>query len=293
MTARTFLAAADTGSFAAAAQRINASPPTVTERIKQLEHHLRVRLFERDRRGCRLTAEGKRFVDPARKMVRAWDEGREHVALPAKYSQSVRIGGQHALWPNVLIPWLDTIRGARPGLAIRAFSAAPTQLNRDLERGNLDIAFLYEPLVAKGLRMQRLVVDRLILVTADPARPWRDNFTRLDWGRSVSAQLGALIGDLPNPGLELDLGIASLDWLMSVGASGFVPEQLAQHAIDNGRLVAIADTPTLEFSPYVCWRGSLQKDLTDFLVREAKAQVDRSRAPRATSIPLSPEESLR
>lgn len=284
VTARTFLAAADTGSFAAAAQRVNASPPTVTERIKQLEHQLRVRLFERGRRGCRLTAEGKMFVDPARKMVRAWDEGREHVALPAKFSHSVRIGGQHALWPNVLVPWLDSVRKARPNLAIRAFSAAPAQLNRDLERGNLDIAFLYEPLVAKGLRMQRLVVDRLILVTADPGRDWRDNFARLDWGRSISDQLGALIGELPNPGLELDLGIASLDWLMSIGASGFVPEQLAQHAIDTGRLVAIPGTPTLEFSPYVCWRGSLQRDLTDFLVGEAKAQVDRTRAPRLTAL---------
>ncbi|MEH6759507.1 MAG: LysR family transcriptional regulator, partial [Parasphingorhabdus sp.] len=43
---RTFLAAAETGSFAGAAQRVNASPSSVTERIKQLEHHLGARLFD-------------------------------------------------------------------------------------------------------------------------------------------------------------------------------------------------------------------------------------------------------
>lgn len=104
LLARTFLAAAEGGSFVAAAQRVHASPSAVTERIKQLEHALGVRLFDRDKRGCRLTQAGERFVEAAQAMIRAWDTGRSRVGLPSRYRYSLRIGGQHALWPSLLIP---------------------------------------------------------------------------------------------------------------------------------------------------------------------------------------------
>ena len=130
ITIRTFLAAASGGSFAEASLRVHASPSAVTERIKQLEHDLRVRLFDRDKRGCRLTAAGRRFLDPAQKMLRAWQQGCEQAALPQRFGQMLRVGGQHALWPRLLMPWLNAMREARQDTAFHAIAAAPAQLNR-------------------------------------------------------------------------------------------------------------------------------------------------------------------
>ena len=130
-------------TFIAAATRVHASASAVTERIKQLELLLGARLFERDKRGCRPTQAGHRFM--AQAMVRAWEIGHSRVNLPARYHHSLRIGGQHALWPTLLIPMLNELTHARPDIAVRASAAAPAQINRALADGELDMAFLYDP----------------------------------------------------------------------------------------------------------------------------------------------------
>ncbi|MEL7453751.1 MAG: LysR family transcriptional regulator, partial [Pseudomonadota bacterium] len=109
-TFQTFLAAAATGSFAGAAQHVNASPSSVTERIKQLEHRLGVKLFIRDKRGCRLTPEGKRFMEPARQAVRAWEVAKHDIALPDRFTRSLAFGGQYFLWDGGLMDWLAQVR---------------------------------------------------------------------------------------------------------------------------------------------------------------------------------------
>lgn len=274
VTIRTFLAAATAGSFSEAAQRVHASPSAVTERIKQLEHVLRVRLFERDKRGCRLTPAGRRFLDPALKMQRAWQHGCEQTALPPRFAQLVRVGGQHALWPRLLMPWLDAMREARREIAFHAVAAAPAQLNRALDDAELDIAFLYEPQLARGHRMEQLAEDRLILVTANAAVDWTENFVRTEWGEAINDELRARLGDLPSPGLTLDLGVLSLDWLARTGSSGFVPERLAESYIGSGQLEPVEDMPALAFSPYVCWSTAMEDGLVEDMIALARGMME-------------------
>lgn len=272
-TAKTFLAAAGSGSFLAAAQKVHASAPTVTERIKQLEHTLGVRLFDRDRRGCRLTAAGRRLIEPAEAFVRAWEEGCARVALPPRFESVLRVGGQHALWPGFLIPWLQNVRRDFPEVAVSAAAAAPAQLNRAIQENELDIAFLYDATYREGIRVEEVAPDRLILVTARPTSDWRANFVRIQWGERVQAELVARLGKLPAPGLELDLGVLSLDWLVATGASGFVPERLAVPYLESGKLSAVLDGPSIEFSPFVCWRSALAEDFVDQLLQSAKNTI--------------------
>ena len=268
--ARTFIVAADLGSFAAAATRLNASASAVTERIKQLEHMLGARLFERDKRGCRLTQAGLRFLEPARAMVRAWEAGRARVGLPNRYRYTLRIGGQHALWPSLIIPWLQEVRAGQPDMALRAMAAAPAQLNRALAEDELDMALLYDPVLRSGIRIEELVSDHLVLVSAAPERDWRDIFVHFDWGESASAEIRARLGELPPMGLELELGVLSLDWLMASGGAGFVPRAMAARHVREGRLSLIADAPSVAFSPFVCWRSSLDASLAQGLVASAR-----------------------
>lgn len=272
-TARTFLAAAASGSFAAAAQRVHASAPTVTERIKQLEHLLGVRLFERDKRGCRLTLAGRRLIEPAEALVRAWEDGCARVVLPTRFERILRIGGQHALWPPLLIPWLQRVRRMFPDLAIQAAAAAPAHLNRALEDNELDMAFLYDPAHRDGIRSEEVAVDRLILVTAAPGIPWQENYVRIQWGERAAAELAARLGEVPAPGLELDLGVLSLEYIVETSASGFVPERLVQSYLRAGKLQAVDGAPTVGFSPFVCWRGTYYPDLVRELISLAKSGI--------------------
>lgn len=274
VTARTFLAAAASGSFLSAAQKVHASAPTVTERIKQLEHVLGVRLFDRDKRGCRLTVAGRRLIEPAEAFIRAWEEGCARVALPARFESILRIGGQHALWPSFLIPWLQHVKAAFPEVAVNAAAAAPAQLNRAIQENDLDIVFLYDPAHREGIRIEEVAPDRLILVTARPCSDWQENFVRIHWGERAQAEIVARLGKLPAPGLELDLGVLSLEWLVETGSSGFVPERLARPYLDSGKIAAVDGAPCIEFSPFICWRATLDAEFTDKLVSLAKSGIE-------------------
>ncbi|MEM7507716.1 MAG: LysR family transcriptional regulator [Pseudomonadota bacterium] len=63
---RFLLAIEDTGSFSAAARKLEVSQPTVSRRILELERHLEVPLVDRLPEGVRLTPAGRRICGEAR-----------------------------------------------------------------------------------------------------------------------------------------------------------------------------------------------------------------------------------
>lgn len=70
---RTFIAAADEGSFSAAGRRLGRAQSVVSQTLANLEGQLGVRLFERGARFPVLTAEGKALLIDARTVARSID----------------------------------------------------------------------------------------------------------------------------------------------------------------------------------------------------------------------------
>lgn len=70
---RIFVAAADEGSFSAAARRLARSQSSISDTVANLEAQLGVRLFDRSGRYPRLTAEGAVLIADARVVVSAAD----------------------------------------------------------------------------------------------------------------------------------------------------------------------------------------------------------------------------
>jgi DNA-binding transcriptional LysR family regulator len=66
---RVFIAVAEAGGFAKAANALNSSPPAVTRAIAALEDRLGVRLFNRTTRTVHLTEPGTRFLEDARRVL--------------------------------------------------------------------------------------------------------------------------------------------------------------------------------------------------------------------------------
>jgi DNA-binding transcriptional LysR family regulator len=75
-----FVAVAEEESFAAAARRLNMSPPAVTRTIAALETHLGVRLLTRTTRFVRATDAGQRYLESARRILAEADEADEAAA---------------------------------------------------------------------------------------------------------------------------------------------------------------------------------------------------------------------
>jgi DNA-binding transcriptional LysR family regulator len=94
---RTFVAIADTGSFTRAADIVHKTQSAVSMQMKRLEERVGRAIFERDGRQSKLTDEGERLLDYARRIVRLNTEciasfnenelvGRVRLGLPDDYA---------------------------------------------------------------------------------------------------------------------------------------------------------------------------------------------------------------
>src|SRR6185369_15411751 len=90
---KTFVAVAETRSFAAAARQLRSSHPTVGRKIAELEDQLGIPLFARSNEGLSLTAQGRKF--------------REHVdAMAAQARGAVKLSIGSTLASHWLMPKL-------------------------------------------------------------------------------------------------------------------------------------------------------------------------------------------
>lgn len=278
---RTFVAAAETGSFLAAAAVVHASSSAVTERIAALEHRLGARLFDRSRKGCSLTAAGEAFLPRARTMMSVWDISRAEAAIPPQFTDKVRIGGQFSLWPSFLIDWSEHLREQNPQLAMTLIAGSANRLNRDLGAGLVDLAILYKPQLGPLLEARQVFTDRLVLVHSPQLERWQDGWVDIDWGEDLRMQIAGSVDLVGGSGVQLDLGGLAIRWLEDARAAGYVPQHLAQQAMAAGRLIAVDDMPSFDFPVLAVWHSAQSKlveplacSLADFMAQAAGVPHD-------------------
>lgn len=85
---RVFLEVVKYGSFNRAAVKLNMTQPTVSRRLIRLEKAIGVRLFERDRRGPRLTRDGRRVYNDANTAQAALSRATNQSNRPASHVDS-------------------------------------------------------------------------------------------------------------------------------------------------------------------------------------------------------------
>ena len=141
---RFFLAAARTGSLAAASRQLGSHQPTVGRRIDGLEKRLGVRLFQRHAQGLTLTEEGQRIMQAAESMGEAAatlqrTSGFEDIDIRG----SVRIAAPSGLAVHVIAAKLPQFHARFPNLDV---VLQPSVSSADLTHGEADVAVrLYRP----------------------------------------------------------------------------------------------------------------------------------------------------
>jgi DNA-binding transcriptional LysR family regulator len=88
---KTFIAIAETGSFTRAAEEVHKTQGAVSMQMKRLEEILERALFVREGRQSKLTGDGERLLDFARRIVRLNDEAVVTFARP-ELSGVIRFG---------------------------------------------------------------------------------------------------------------------------------------------------------------------------------------------------------
>jgi DNA-binding transcriptional LysR family regulator len=151
-----FLALAETGSLSGAAKQHRVDHSTVARRIEALEAELGVRLVERLARSYRITAEGERVREQARK-IKAGIGEIVRLARDADTSAEriVRVSGPPTLLSGFLAPRLLPLQQEHPGLRIDLVGEARLV---NLSQGEADIAIRLVRPREKGIVARRLAI---------------------------------------------------------------------------------------------------------------------------------------
>jgi DNA-binding transcriptional LysR family regulator len=229
---------AETGSFIDAARKMNVTQSTVSARIKGLEDLLGRPLFERSKSGAELTAAGEQFQKHALALVRVWQHAQLEVGLSDQHRDHLAVGAPIALWDGFLLKWVSWLRQNIPDIAVSASAGLSVVLTQRLIEGTLDLAVMYRPTQPPGLMIEHLFDEDFVLVTSVPPTQRRSfaDYVFIDWGPDFQQDHAAAYPEFSNPGLNLDLGSAGIDYLLANECSGYFPQRLVRQHVARGRL---------------------------------------------------------
>jgi DNA-binding transcriptional LysR family regulator len=143
---RYFVAVASELHFARAAQRLFISQPALSQQIRSLEGELGLKLFERNRRGVRLTPEGAAFLAEARAVVQQADRAAAVArALAEGASGHLRLGYVVTVPGGLAERVVREYQRRYPGVGITAESGSTARNVERLRSGDLDVAFVHTP----------------------------------------------------------------------------------------------------------------------------------------------------
>ncbi|WP_447981905.1 LysR family transcriptional regulator [Achromobacter kerstersii] len=142
---RHFVAAADAGSFSAAARSLGRAQSAVSTSVGLLEADLGVELFDRSRRNATLTPAGKVLLQEARELLRQAG-GLDQRALSFAAGQDARlsIALDEALPYQVLGALVRELAERFPALELTQLNGTATEVADYVQQGRASIAFHFD-----------------------------------------------------------------------------------------------------------------------------------------------------
>lgn len=141
---KTFLAIADTGSFNAAAEKMNITQSAVSMQMKNLEIHMNLELFERSMRPPRLSNAGAMMLEKARAIVEIYDDLMQISPVASQMAGSINIGtipGASFVLPEAI----KNLRKSYRQLQVRVSSNLTSELSNQVLNGKIDGALITLP----------------------------------------------------------------------------------------------------------------------------------------------------
>lgn len=179
---KTFICVAESGSLSRASDRMRIAQPALSRQIKLLEHEVGVPLFDRHVRGMELTEAGTELLRRVSGVIRQLE-----LTMQDVQSLHAEISGNVAL---ALMPTISAVFAARlvrrisrelPQVSLRIREGYSVDVLTWVQRGDVDIAFLYGPSSDLHISTKELLHEEVVLISPP----------------------GSLDGAAPQPGFDL------------------------------------------------------------------------------------------
>ncbi|HTV87144.1 MAG TPA: LysR family transcriptional regulator [Dyella sp.] len=155
---QTFICVVETGSFSAAARRLNVGQPAVSKSIAQLEDRLGVRLILRSTRGLTPTDAGQQYYERAKRSIEEANEAELLARGTGKgLSGKLRVSAAVTFARLHIIPSLNTFLSAHPDLQI---DVRLDDRNIDLVEQGIDVALRMGSLPDSNMTARHLAQSR-------------------------------------------------------------------------------------------------------------------------------------
>jgi DNA-binding transcriptional LysR family regulator len=162
----TFVYVVETGSFSAAARRLNIGQPAVSKTIAQLETRLAVRLLLRSTRGLTPTEAGLAFFERAKRAIEEADEADNEARGAANgLTGNLRICAAVTFGRMHIVPHLGPFLEQNPGLTIDLML---DDRNVNLVEEGIDVALRMGTLSDSNLTARK-IAERRRVVLGTPA----------------------------------------------------------------------------------------------------------------------------
>src|ERR671914_736699 len=136
---RTFIAIAETGSFTRAADIVHKTQSAVSMQMKRLEERLNRAIFARDGRASKLTEDGERLLDYARRIIKLNVEALAAFS-DAELAGRVRLGVPDDYADRYLPEIMARFSRAYPGVELTVMCEPSVELVKRVEENELDLA---------------------------------------------------------------------------------------------------------------------------------------------------------
>ena len=238
-----------------AADALMSSQPAITRSIKNLENELGCRLFVRSSHGVSLTKEGEllyKHVTPACELLFKGEEDLNTV-LGLKEGQ-LYIGATETALHCYLLDKLEKFHHLYPGVHIKISNQTTPTTFHDFKSGKIDLALVTTPCnYSEPYHLTPVKTFNDVLVgNREYASMARQTWHLADLAKyplvslsrdTMSYQFIQKFYAANQVPLKLDIELASAHLIMPVILHGlgigFIPEEMARHALDDGDLVQI------------------------------------------------------
>lgn len=169
---RVFVAIAETGSLASAAQILHIGSPSLSARLKNLESELRTLLFERRARGLHLTDEGREFLPHAYGILKQAEDAKASLTTRDQPpSGSVRLGVPGSLIGLLTVRLIQQCLTELPQIRLRVVESMSGYIASWLRNGTLDAAIVYGGSAATddSAALRAVAEEELYVATYDPS----------------------------------------------------------------------------------------------------------------------------
>ncbi|MBB6014624.1 DNA-binding transcriptional LysR family regulator [Aquamicrobium lusatiense] len=160
-----FTAVVDLGSFSAAGRALDLTPSAVSRTIDRIETRLGVRLLLRSTRALTLTAEGRSYLQAARRILADLNDAEQQIADQGAPRGRLRVSAAQSHGRLCVVPLLGEFVRLYPHILV---DIALTDALVDVAGGEADVAIRFGPLADSGLMARKLgETGRVIVASPD------------------------------------------------------------------------------------------------------------------------------